>query len=163
MDPNKYPYQSNLIKILESTSYLALATLDREVGVWANTLNFAYDKELNMYFVSKTSSRHCQNILKDSKISAAIYSTEQQHHEYVKGIQLIGEAAILGDEYVDFASNIYHGRNNIFFDPSILNTKYQKSSIWKFFIIKPSAVWIYDTEFLGDLRAAIPQKYLKLP
>lgn len=163
MDPDKYPFISNIISILNSTSYLSLATIDKLNGVWINTLNFGFDKKLNLYVLSKTNSRHSKNITYDERISAAIYSSAQNPHKYVKGLQLTGNAYILNDDELDFVTSIYYGRNNIFYDPNLIMKKLTKDSIWKFYTIKISELYIYDTEFLGDVKVKVPLKCRKLP
>ena len=135
MDPNKYPYLQVIQEILKSTPYLSLATSDKDNATWCNAVNFAYDNSLNLYFLSKTRSRHCVNIEKEDKVSGAIFSSAQHPHKHVRGLQFIGKASAIDDSELDIVAGIYYGRNNIFYDPNIINDKYIKDSSWKFYSV----------------------------
>lgn len=163
MDPDKYAFTTNIISIFKSSSYLSLATIDPIDGVWINTLNFGYDKTPDLYYMSKISSRHSLNIIKNNKISASIFSTSQHPYKYVKGLQITGKVKMLEDDQLDLAASIYYGRNNIFYDPKMIMDKHSKDSVWKFYVIKINEIFIYDTEFLGDSRIQVPKQYMRLP
>src|SRR3989344_5152079 len=74
---NNFEWEKYIIECLESTDYCSMATVDSK-GVWSNPLYFAWDENFNLYFISQPNSRHMQNIEKDPRVSAAIYSTAQK-------------------------------------------------------------------------------------
>lgn len=59
---------------------------------WVCEVHFAYDNDLNLYFVSKQSTRHCKEIEKNPYVAGNIV---RQHAltEAPKGIYFEGEAA----------------------------------------------------------------------
>lgn len=162
MDPSKYPFLKTIQEILKSTPYLSLATCDKDCGCWCNALNFAYDNSLNLFFLSKVSSKHCVNIDKNNNVSGTIFSSAQHPHKHVRGLQFIGKANLVDDDYLDQVTGIYYGRNNIFYDPNIINDKYIKNAAWKFYIITLSELYVYDSEYFGDARALVPDRFMDL-
>ena len=62
---------------------------------WAATVMYTYDNDLNIYFLSKISTRKAQNILANSKIAATINEVTGGIGK-VRGIQLEGECRMVG-------------------------------------------------------------------
>ncbi len=105
----QFNWKKHIDEALQATDYCALATVDKEKGVWVNPVYFACDNEYNLYFISLMQSRHMQNIAKDNHVSVAIYKTEQKGD--VIGIQLQATATILTDEKErKHAHQIYYAR-----------------------------------------------------
>jgi nitroimidazol reductase NimA-like FMN-containing flavoprotein (pyridoxamine 5'-phosphate oxidase superfamily) len=66
--------KSTVIHIIETSTYLTLATTDGE-NPWANAVFFAADKDFNLYFTSYNNSQHVKNILKNPNVSVAIFDS----------------------------------------------------------------------------------------
>lgn len=109
IDKNKFNWRKYLKECLEATVYCSLGTVDRK-GVWSNPVYFAYDDSYNLYFISMPHSRHMKNIKMDGRIAVSIYSTNQDTHGDVVGIQLEGEAYVLPDKEVPDAHKLYFKR-----------------------------------------------------
>jgi nitroimidazol reductase NimA-like FMN-containing flavoprotein (pyridoxamine 5'-phosphate oxidase superfamily) len=58
---------------LERTPIMALSTVGPD-GSWTSPVQFAYNEKLELSFMSMPDTKHVQNILKDPRVSAAIYS-----------------------------------------------------------------------------------------
>lgn len=109
MSTKDFNWKKYLTECLESTNYCCIATVDPK-GVWANPVYFAYDEKFNLYFISQMHSRHMQNLIKNPRISVAIYKTEQRGD--VVGTYIEGEALIIlkDEEEIQKAFDIYYGR-----------------------------------------------------
>lgn len=81
---------------LETHHVLTLATVD-EVGPWATPLFYVSDETLDLYFLSDPTTRHCQAIARNSKVSAAIHGGFVAWTE-ITGLQLDGWAHVLDGE-----------------------------------------------------------------
>lgn len=75
---------------IDKTVHMSLATV-ADNKPWVCEVHFAYDEDLNLYFVSKISTRHCQEIEKNSSVAGNIV---KQHElaELPNGIYFEGEA-----------------------------------------------------------------------
>ncbi len=64
---------------------------------WAATVAFAYDGELNLYFISSATARHIQMIAQNPKVAVAMHEHQSPRYDMtkVKGLQLEGTAEIL--------------------------------------------------------------------
>lgn len=75
---------------ITKTPHLSLATVSND-SPWVCEVHFAYDEGLNLYFVSKQTTRHCQEIAANPHIAGNII---KQHSltESPNGIYFEGEA-----------------------------------------------------------------------
>lgn len=94
MKGNDFDLNKYLKACLESTTFCSIATVDPK-GVWVNPVFFAYDKDLNLYFISQMHSRHMQNIVNNKRVAVSIYKTEQK--DDICGTYLEGEAEAMVD------------------------------------------------------------------
>lgn len=151
-DEKNFNWKKYLKACLESTVYCCLATVDAK-GVWSNPVYFAWDKDYNLYFISRMPSRHMQNLKKNNRIAVSIYKTEQKGD--VVGIQLEGTAKILsendGKEEIQHAYNIYYGRAGHGPDVQV----YIKNPTWLYVKITPEQIYYFDTRFFGEERQEI--------
>jgi hypothetical protein len=64
-------------------------------GSWTTPVQYRYNKRLELSFVSLIGAKHVANILRDSRVSAAIYYPEQFASGGSLGLQLKGKARTL--------------------------------------------------------------------
>jgi nitroimidazol reductase NimA-like FMN-containing flavoprotein (pyridoxamine 5'-phosphate oxidase superfamily) len=151
---SNFDWKKHLIECLKSTEYCCIATVDPK-GVWSNPVYFAWDGEFNLYFISQPHTRHMQNIKKNSRVSVAIYSTNQPE-EYAEGIQIEGEAFILKDDTAKFlAFKVYYGRDNSLED----NAALLDNSDWQFVKIIPEQMYYFNSKIFGEERQTVPKLY----
>lgn len=141
-----------MTECMQSTHYCCIATLG-ESGVWANPVFFAWDDGWSLYFISQMHSRHMQNVQKNSRVSVAIYNTEQKRD--VAGIQLEGTAHIITDdkEAIKRAFDIYYGRAGK--GPDVQG--YISNPTWIFVKVTPENMYYFDTRFFGEERQEVPR------
>jgi uncharacterized protein YhbP (UPF0306 family) len=82
-----------ILDYLSINKRMSLATC-RDSVPWAATVMYAYDSDLNIYFLSKGSTRKVQNILANSKVAATINEVTGGIGK-VRGIQLEGECQMV--------------------------------------------------------------------
>lgn len=85
-----------ILEYLSQNRLMTLATCQDNTP-WASTVFFAYDNNLNIYFLTELNTRKTDNILQNSKISAAINQVWQAGPQKVRGVQLEGEARMTED------------------------------------------------------------------
>lgn len=78
---------------IDKTYHMSLATV-KENKPWVCEVHFAYDEGLNIYFVSKVDTRHCQEIAKNKYVAGNIV---RQHElsEYPGAVYFEGEASMV--------------------------------------------------------------------
>jgi hypothetical protein len=84
---------------LEAHSTLALATVNADGTPEVAPVFYISDERLNLYWLSTTSSRHSVNLAAQPRVAATVYPTVWQWNEIV-GLQIEGEASIIGDERI---------------------------------------------------------------
>jgi uncharacterized protein YhbP (UPF0306 family) len=80
-----------LKEILEGEKIMVLATSFKDIP-WATPVIYAWDGDKKFYFLSRKSTRHAQNILKNENMSASIYPKELRP---LRGIQMEGKVKVL--------------------------------------------------------------------
>ncbi len=87
----KKSIQESLKEILENEKIMVLATSfgDRP---WATPVIYAWNGNKRFYFLSRKSTRHAENILKNEKIAVSIYPKDLKP---LRGIQMDGKVKIL--------------------------------------------------------------------
>jgi nitroimidazol reductase NimA-like FMN-containing flavoprotein (pyridoxamine 5'-phosphate oxidase superfamily) len=154
-----FDWKNHLVEALEKTDYCSISTVDKD-GSWVNPVYFAYDEKFNLYFVSMPSSKHMKNISNDNRISVAIYSTAQDTHGDVLGVQLKGKATLVKDEEVPAVNEIYYKR--VFPDGNHNKKPEDKmgNAEWKFVKIVPDEIYYFDTRYFGEERKQVPTEQL---
>ena len=88
---------------LDKTKVAVIASSDNNAP-WVTTVFFFYDEKLNIYFTSKTNTRHSKENIKNSKVSVAISNQTVTMGDKLTGLQIEGNCVpISGDE----AKNAY--------------------------------------------------------
>lgn len=135
-------WNSKVKEALDRTEFMAISTIGED-GSWTNPVEFHYSEKMNLYFVSMIDTKHVQNILRDPRISAAIFKTERfpGPEGDVLGLQLKGTAQHLTDERdIEEAVRCWGGR---------------PSEVWNFFKIVPEEVWCFDSREFGEKRVKV--------
>jgi len=161
MDIQNYPWSDKLLEVFKSSIFGSLGTIDKEYGVWINTVNMAYDEHFNLYYLSKRASKHMQNIAKDPRVSLTVYRTGQEPHGNVIGLQMTAKAEIVPDTEIEQICGYYFGRENPFFDAEQTKEYYDWDATWKFVKVIPENIWIYDTAVFGDNRTVVPKEIFR--
>ena len=94
MKPSKEEIRKLILDYLSKNKRMSLATSKDDVP-WAATVLYAYDGDLNIYFLSKIETRNVQNLLTNSKVAATINEVTGGIGK-VKGVQLGGECQMVG-------------------------------------------------------------------
>ena len=76
-----------------------------EEGVWAAALFYANDG-FAVYFLSSPTSRHCLNLTRNPRVSAAVHE-DYADWRAIKGVQLEGLAAVLTGDEEEKARRLY--------------------------------------------------------
>jgi nitroimidazol reductase NimA-like FMN-containing flavoprotein (pyridoxamine 5'-phosphate oxidase superfamily) len=82
--------EKTIREYLPQAVHMSLGTCNNNKP-WVCEVHFAYDNDLNFYFVSLPSTRHCQEIAANPYVAANIVT---QHHlnQKVRGVYLEGRA-----------------------------------------------------------------------
>jgi uncharacterized protein YhbP (UPF0306 family) len=126
---------------------------------WTCNLYFAFDEELNLYFISKTGRRHSEELRRNPNVAATICKPYSKPFiDPARGIQLEGKAIQIEDPLIaEIAFALYMNR----FPDSI---KYHKTvtdvtgaADRRIYQIMPSRIVLFDEENFS----ANPQQVLK--
>lgn len=122
MDMKDGDLNKRVKEALDRTAIMALSTIGQD-GSWTCPVHFSYDKNLKLTFQSMTNTKHVQNILKDPRVSVAIYSFPGPPGGNL-GLQIKGTARVADGEI--------------------------GSSDSKRFVITPDELWIFDSRVIRE-------------
>ena len=153
---NGVDWNKNIKEALDRTEFMALATSGPE-GPWVCPVVFSYDREMNFYFVSMTTSTHVRNIEKDPSVALAIYKTERVGVSGVIGLQIVGEAATMTDpEELAKCSSCYFNRAENYTEiKEIAADAGGEGSNWQFFKVKTRELWYFNSKDFGEKRIKV--------
>lgn len=133
-------WNAKVKEALGRTEFMAISTVGED-GSWTNPVQYGYSEKLDLYFVSMMDSKHVANLLKDPRISAAIFKTERFPDGEVMGLQLKGTAKHLtSDAEIEKAIRYYGAKPN---------------GEWEFFKITPEELWCFDSRIFGERRERV--------
>ena len=126
---------------LERTEIMALSTIGPD-GSWTSPVQFSYNEKLELSFMSMPDTKHVQNIVKDPRVSLAIYSFPGPEGGNL-GLQIKGRADdVTGQSDTDEAVGSYE--------------------TWHRFRIVPEEVWCFDSRVFGGKRQRVDLSDLQL-
>lgn len=123
---------------LEKNRLMTLATSEKDIP-WAATVFFAYDPDLNIYFISRPETRKTKHLHVNPNVSVAV-NHHQSKSGLVKGVQLEGTAKILDKNKDVKELEIFKKRHN-------WAEKYLHNH--ELFKITPKKVYYLDDELFG--------------
>lgn len=141
---------------------MAIATAGDD-GTWVCPVQYGYDENINLYFVSAVGSKHIKNILANSQVACAIFKTERFSSGDVLGLQLKGAARQLTTEKeIMEAARCYYGRSGEDFATKV-REHIGKDAEWQFFEITPTELWCFDSRVFGENRQQVDLSAISLP
>ena len=108
---------------------------------WVTTLYFAADIDLNIYWLSRRSRRHSQEVEKNSHVAGAII-LPHNYGDKVRGIQFEGEARELIDQNAVAGRQIYSSKYWIVED-RVMTTK-EGQDDQACYQVRPEKFVLYD-------------------
>ena len=127
-----------ILDYLEKNRLMTLATSENDVP-WAATVFFAYDDDLNIYFISVPNTRKITNLNRNPNVAIAI-NQFQPKGEVVQGLQIEGKAEALDKEKNKKELDLYRKRYD-WADKYLHDHELYK--------IKPEKVYYLDDEKFG--------------
>jgi uncharacterized protein YhbP (UPF0306 family) len=134
---------------VDRTEFMAISTTD-EHGSWTNPVQYGYSEKFDLYFVSMLDAKHVKNILKNPRVSGAIYKTERFPGS---------EGNVMG---LQFKGNAYHITDNNEINEAVGYYGSKPSEVWNFFKIIPEELWCFDSRVFGEKRVNVDLETLKL-
>ncbi|MBI2097509.1 MAG: pyridoxamine 5'-phosphate oxidase family protein [Candidatus Vogelbacteria bacterium] len=155
MKTKKFNWKKYIIACLNSTQFFALATVNKD-KVWVCPVYFAFDKKLQLFFISQPSSRHMRNIMRNPSVAVAIYSTAQEPRKDVFGVKFEGMARVVsGASAIKYAHLIYF-KITPYRRPVKAGDYMSPKGSWLFVKIIPKQMYYFDTKFFGENRQKVP-------
>lgn len=119
---------------LERTEIMALSTLGPD-GPWTSPVQFRFNKQLELFFLSMLEAKHVQNIFGDARVSVGIYSHPGPPGGNL-GLQIKGRAE--------------HQKSE------------SSPDGWQSFRTIPEEVWCFDSRVFGHERRRVDTSGLRL-
>jgi general stress protein 26 len=112
-------WNAKVKEALERTDIMALSTIGDD-GSWTSPVQFTYSSQLVLSFLSMMDAKHVTNILKDPRVSVAIYKPEPFPGGGNLGLQIKGKTRLITGQ---------HENNG-----------------WHRFQITPEEIWCFDSQ-----------------
>ena len=146
--------RERITSYLNETMVLQIATSAKNIP-WVCTVCFAYDAELTLYWFSRHSARHSQEIITNPNVAGAI-SMPYAFGDKPRGLQCIGRAEELHEEKAIEKGLAVLGKR---YEVSEKRTKQlrkellSQSADYGLYRLKPDTIILYDTKtFPGNPR-----------
>ena len=134
---------------LKKQSTMALATVDEAGNPQAAPLFYISDDDLNLYWLSSTTSRHSLNLTTHKRVAATIYPTIWGWME-IRGLQIEGESGIVRDDVQREAIlTRYRHKFNL---PPDLNAIIEQSTLYS---LRPTWIRWLDNSIAFGYKAEI--------
>lgn len=150
---------SHINQIIAPIDYCSLATNGNQ-GIWTCPVYFAFDKKLNLYFISLQRTRHMRNITQQKEVAISIYSSQKPTNGGVRGLQISAEATILPDDQIVEAHKIYFNRvyKGQSYTKKPVDNMGDDPDTWKFVKVAPREIYIFDQDVFGEERTLVPRE-----
>ncbi|HLD25021.1 MAG TPA: pyridoxamine 5'-phosphate oxidase family protein [Patescibacteria group bacterium] len=137
--------KKDVLDFLAKGKLMALATYGTHP--WIASVYYAYDKNLNIYFITSPMTLHGRQMTKNPLVSAAIADSHQNLSDLKRGLQVYG--------HVEQVSGIYNVRRAIKLWKNFLNAQrpditaenmekgIYKGRIWR---LTPKKIKVFDQE-----------------
>lgn len=139
-----------IFEYLKQAKLMQLATsIDNQP--WVCSVWFAFDSDLNIYWMSQAAMRHSGEVLQNARVGCAI-ALPHETSDTPRGVQLQGTATIVSDpETFAAARSLYEGR---IFPGEKIDAMFNDTSVSRsFYKIVPSEFVLYDpVNFPDDPR-----------
>ena len=93
--------------VFDESVIAVLATVNEDGSPWATPVHLVAD-DVNVYWFSKDSTIHSQNIMRDERVSLSLFSLDESKGP--KGVYVNGRAEKLGDDERSIASDLFRKR-----------------------------------------------------
>ncbi len=100
-------------KIVRSTRYLTISTVDSEGRPWAAPVWFVVDDQLHFFWWSPSSSVHSHNISANKDVYLTLFDSSVPEGEGL-GLYVRAEAAEINDHELDAVIDMYNASTMIF-------------------------------------------------
>lgn len=109
---------------------------------WIASVYYAFDQDLNLYFLSAPTTIHAKQIIQNHKVSVAVCDSHQDVNQPKKGLQLSGIAKQLSDpNEIKYALQLWKAKLGKTDDD--LSYERVKTSMFK---ITPKIIKLFDQE-----------------
>lgn len=138
--------KEKLVSYLKSQRLMSLATCNKKP--WASTVLFVTDDELNFYFISDPTAKHCRDIEKNPLVACTIADSHQKVTDKKIGVQLQGVAnPVTGKKLLQTLLKLWNKANPGF--EKIINFENLKHINSKVYKIKPQMIKFFNEKMYG--------------
>jgi uncharacterized protein YhbP (UPF0306 family) len=128
-------------RLLESSTLCAIATVSPGKRAHVNTAYFAWNRELDLFWMSEPNAEHSRNLETNSSAAIAVYDSAQVWEQADRGIQLFGSARQLRGAAARDAAREYARRFPAAAEADL--------SAYSFYRFRPRRVKVFDEADLG--------------
>lgn len=144
-----------VMQYLDEAKLMQIATVNGD-RPWVATVWYAADKDMNLYFVSRTFRRHSMEMMKNPNVAGTIVKPHTiGSGEKVRGLQFEGTGRICNEKEFRIAHELYSKRYIGARIPPI--SEGNANEMVKFYIIKPKLFVLFDeVNFPEEPRQELP-------
>jgi uncharacterized protein YhbP (UPF0306 family) len=128
-------------RLLDTSALCAIATVSPRGRAHVNTAYFAWDRDLQLLWLSRRDARHSRNLRTNATAAIAVYDSNQIWGRPDRGIQLFGTAHELARAAGVDAEKVYGERF-----PAYRSTDFEEYSFYGF---RPRRLKLFDESSLG--------------
>jgi uncharacterized protein YhbP (UPF0306 family) len=134
-------------QLLKASTLCSIASVCDDGRPHINTAYFAWNKQMDIFWMSEPEAQHSRNVRRSGAIAIAVYDSGQVWGSPDRGIQLFGDADELEREAEGEARAVYKRRFSAFSDADY--------GVYRFYRCRPRQVKLFDEHALGDATFVI--------
>ncbi|MGE0109731.1 MAG: pyridoxamine 5'-phosphate oxidase family protein [Bdellovibrionales bacterium] len=136
-------------EILAANTLMSMATVKKGQS-YINTAYYAYNNELEIFFLSPPKSQHCLHLKNEPSVALSIYDSHQDWTKEKRGLQLFGTCQPVNALELLEAGRLYAGRFVGFKEilPSIKDIAKVMES--RFYKVETKSLQIFDEVLLEE-------------
>ena len=141
----------SLNEILGNNTLLAVASIKDGGESWINTVYFAYNDKLILYFLTPPTAQHSKNIEKNNSVAISIFDSHQRVTGKKRGLQIFGICRRAREKEVKEGIRIYGKRFAAFAARVHSPNDFEKLKMEsRIYVVIPRAIKIFDQVIFGE-------------
>jgi uncharacterized protein YhbP (UPF0306 family) len=128
-------------ELLDASTLCAIATVARSGRAHVNTAYFAWNRDLDIVWLSHPEAAHSRNLRAGGTAAIAVYDSSQTWGGFDRGIQLFGSARQAAGGRARLAAQLYAER--------FPDADSSGRGAYRFYVFRPRRLKIFDERALG--------------
>lgn len=146
----------SLSEILETSTLFSVASIKDGKESWINTAYFAYNDQLEFYFLTPTTAQHSKNVKENGSVAVSIFDSHQAVTGKKRGLQIFGTCHRATGKEIKEGIQVYGKRFSGFGERIHTPDDFEKFRMEsRIYVVVPNVIKIFDEVVCGEEKWVI--------